>query len=186
MTTKEELRQIIRQRKRQHTVYELSFEKERQEESQYVKDQLKENAFFADADTLLLYAALPDEVETQMIINWLINEGKTVILPKVIDEHKMELRRYTGSSNMKKGSFGIMEPNGNLYTSYNDIDVAIVPGMAFDVDGNRLGRGKGYYDRLLVKIPNTYKIGICFSWQLVDHVPTDEHDVRMNSIICKK
>jgi 5-formyltetrahydrofolate cyclo-ligase len=62
--------------------------------------------------------------------------------------------------------------------------VTIIPGMAFDVEGHRLGRGKGYYDRFLAKLsPTTYKIGLCFRWQFVDQVPTDEHDIPMDEVI---
>ena len=84
---------------------------------------------------------------------------------------------------LQAGAFGILEPTGKLFTDYKKIDVAVVPGMAFDKEGRRLGRGKGYYDRFLRLLPNTYKIGICFSWQLVDHVPTDEHDILMDQVL---
>ena len=96
----------------------------------------------------------------------------------------MELRRYSGPADLQRGAFGIFEPTGELFTDYNTIDVAIIPGMAFDAKGHRLGRGKGYYDRFLAKLsPSTYKIGLCFSWQLVDYVPTDEHDIPMDEVI---
>ena len=84
---------------------------------------------------------------------------------------------------VQTGSFGIQEPTGELFTDYDTIDVAIIPGMAFDAEGHRLGRGKGYYDRFLSRVPHLYKIGLCFSWQLVDHVPYDEHDIKMDEVI---
>ena len=84
---------------------------------------------------------------------------------------------------LQAGAFGILEPTGKLFTDYEKIDVVVVPGMAFDKEGHRLGRGKGYYDRFLAKIRNTYKIGLCFPWQLVDNVPTDEHDILMDEIM---
>lgn len=77
-----------------------------------------------------------------------------------------------------------MEPTGELFTDYDLIDVAIVPGMAFDREGHRLGRGKGYYDRFLAQLPHIYKIGICFPFQLVDKVPADVHDILMDEVIC--
>ena len=95
----------------------------------------------------------------------------------------MELRHYTGKADLQQGAYGIMEPCGEVFTDYDSIDVAIIPGMAFDKQGHRLGRGKGYYDRFLSKIPKVYKIGLCFSWQLVDEVPCDEHDIIMDEII---
>ena len=97
----------------------------------------------------MLYCSLPDEVYTMDMIHRLHGEGKKIVLPKVISDCEMELREYDGDADLEVGSFGIMEPCGKLFTDYEDIDVAVIPGMAFDKDGNRLGRGKGYYDRFL-------------------------------------
>ncbi len=166
---------MIRQRKQQHSV----------DESSFVIDCLKENSRFSTAHTLLLYNALPDEVQTQQLIASLTAEGKTVVLPKVTSDTEMELRRYTGNSDLQPGPFGIMEPTGELFTDYDAIDVAVIPGMAFDMKGHRLGRGKGYYDRMLAQMPGIYKIGICFPWQMVDEVPSDEHDVLMDCVISR-
>ena len=137
----------------------------------------------ASSHTILLYNALSDEVPTQALMDQLVAQGKTVLLPCVINDTDMELRRYTGPQDLQTGSFGIQEPTGELFTDYDAIDVAIVPGMAFDAEGHRLGRGKGYYDRFLSRVPHLYKIGLCFSWQLVDHVPCDEHDIVMDEVI---
>ena len=172
--TKQELRKMIRQRKQQHSV----------DESSAFISQLKANSHFLHAHTLLLYSALPDEVPTQTLIDELVAQGKTVLLPRVVSDTDMELRRYSGPADLQQGAFGIMEPTGELFTDYAAIDVAIIPGMAFDDEGHRLGRGKGYYDRFLAKLPpTTYKIGLCFSWQRVNHVPTDSHDIPMDEVI---
>lgn len=174
MMTKKELRQMIRQRKQQRSLGESSA----------FISRLKDNSHFAHARTLLLYSALPDEVSTQALIDELAAQGKTVLLPRVISDTDMELRRYSGPADLQQGSFGIWEPTGELFTDYDTIDVAVIPGMAFDNEGHRLGRGKGYYDRFLAKLsPTTYKIGLCFSWQRVDHVPTDAHDIPMDEVI---
>ncbi len=175
MITKKELRQMIRQRKKEHSV----------DESSFVIERLRENRRFADAHTLLLYSALPDEVQTQQLIDELTAEGKLVVLPKVTGETEMELRHYTGSNDLEKGAFGILEPTGELFTDDGSIDVAVIPGMAFDTAGHRLGRGKGYYDRMLSRMPEVYKIGICFPWQIVDEVPSDEHDIVMDCVISR-
>ena len=135
------------------------------------------------ARTVLLYSALPDEVPTQQLIDQLVAQGKTVLLPRVVSDTDMELRRYTGRHDLQAGAFGIMEPTGALFTDYAAIDVAIVPGMAFDAAGHRLGRGKGYYDRFLSRIPQVYKIGLCFSWQIVGEVPCDAHDIVMDQVL---
>ena len=172
--TKQELRKMIRQRKQQHSV----------DESSAFINRLKDNSHFLHAHTLLLYSALPDEVPTQTLIDELVAQGKTVLLPRVVSDTDMELRRYSSPADLQQGAFGIMEPTGELFTDYAAIDVAIIPGMAFDDEGHRLGRGKGYYDRFLAKLsPTTYKIGLCFSWQRVDHVPTDDHDIPMDEVM---
>ena len=95
----------------------------------------------------------------------------------------MELRRYSGPQDLITGFFNISEPTGELFTQYADIDVAVVPGMAFDSRNNRLGRGRGYYDRMLPKLPQAYKIGICFDFQLLPGIPTDANDVAMDEIL---
>jgi 5-formyltetrahydrofolate cyclo-ligase len=81
----------------------------------------------------------------------------------------------------RSNRFGILEPAQAL-REIPPVDVVVVPGVAFDRRNNRLGRGKGYYDRLLATI-NTYKIGVCFGCQLLEHVPHDAHDVRMDRVV---
>ena len=104
-------------------------------------------------------------------------EGKNVLLPHVISDTEMEIWRFIGSEDLQVGPFGILEPTEERFTDYETIDVAIVPGMAFDRQGHRLGRGKGYYDRFLTKIPQTYKIGLCDPSSLLDFIPTDKNDI---------
>jgi 5,10-methenyltetrahydrofolate synthetase len=104
------------------------------------------------------------------------------VLPKVTGDETMELRRYSSQEDLAEGAFHIMEPVGDAFTDYDDIDVVLVPGMAFDAAGHRLGRGKGYYDRFLAAHPHLYKIGICFPFQRVAEVPTEDYDVCMNEV----
>lgn len=173
MTSKKALRQMIRLRKQEHSAAESSA----------LLAALQSESHFANARTLLLYSALPDEVQINPLFDGLIAQGKTILLPRVVSDTDMELRLYTGADSLQPGAFGIMEPTGPLYTDYAAIDVAVIPGMAFDADGHRLGRGKGYYDRFLPLIPRAYKIGLCFPWQLVDDVPADAHDIMMDGVI---
>ena len=94
----------------------------------------------------------------------------------------MVLRRYEGPDSLREGAYGILEPVGELFNDYSSIDLVIVPGMAFDHAGHRLGRGKGYYDRLLPQLTKAYKIGLCFDFQMTDNVPHDEKDVVMEEV----
>ena len=113
--------------------------------------RLESHALFRAAHTVLLYSSLPDEVDTHTFIRrW---EGrKRILLPVVVSDSELELRVYTGSSNMRRGAFNIDEPAGAAFTDYGSIDLAVIPGVAFDRHGNRLGRGRGYYDRLLARL----------------------------------
>ena len=142
---------------------------------------LEAHPAFRAANTILLYHSLGDEVDTHTFIKKWSSE-KRILLPVVVGDD-LELRIYTGPDDMTTGSYGIEEPTGEVFTDYAAIDLIAVPGVAFDRKGNRLGRGKGYYDRLLPRIPSAYKAGICFPFQLVEEVPADSYDVRMDIII---
>ena len=132
--------------------------------------------------TILAYWPLPDEVDIRPLLDHLVAEGKTVLLPRVTGDDSMELRRYTSREDLQEGAFHIMEPTGPLFADDQQIQLALVPGMAFDAAGHRLGRGKGYYDRFLAPRPHIYKIGVCFPFQRVGTVPVDDHDVVMDEV----
>lgn len=139
---------------------------------------------FACAKTILLYHSLPDEVFThEFAEKW--KDSKTVLLPVVIGE-ELELRIYTGKQDLAIGAYGIEEPAGTPFEEFNKIDFAIIPGVSFDASCNRLGRGKGYYDRLLPKLTSAYKIGICFSFQVCEQIPIEEFDMGMNAVLTEK
>lgn len=176
---KKELRNIIRDRKRQFSKQELG------ELSLAVLERLRQNAMFQSASRLLLYYSLPDEVDTHCLIDQLVDEGKQVYLPVVIDSEHMQIREYTGKQDLQEGSYHIMEPIGTLLPEdrYGELQVGVIPGMSFDPEGNRLGRGKGYYDRILTLTPHLYKIGMCFDFQKVAHVPTEATDIKMDAIV---
>lgn len=134
------------------------------------------------AKTIVAYHSLPDEVDTHALIDSLLADEKTVLLP-VVKADDMELREYRGRESLHKGAFGILEPQGTPFLEYEKIDVVLVPGVAFDAAGHRLGRGKGYYDRFLPKATNAVKIGVCFPFQVVNTIPFEPHDVACDKII---
>lgn len=142
---------------------------------------LEAHPAFQAAHTVLLYHSLKDEVHTHAFIEkW--QGKKNILLPVVVGED-LELRHYTGPKDLRIGSYGIEEPVGKQFTDYAQLDLAIVPGVAFDPQGHRLGRGKGYYDRLLPLLPHTYKIGICFPFQYIEHIPVEPYDIPMDEVI---
>ena len=177
--TKEELRRSVRRLKQQYTPAQL------EQLSQAVIARLRPR--LVEAQTILAYYSLPDEVCTRQLIDELIAEGKTVLLPKVLDAGRMELRRYTGPHDLTEGAYGIMEPVGEPFTDYALIDIALIPGMAFDAAGHRLGRGRGYYDRFLNSqwsmVNGQWLIGLCFDFQKVPVLPSDDHDIPVDIVI---
>jgi 5-formyltetrahydrofolate cyclo-ligase len=174
---KKDLRQYIRMQKQLFSAQQL------QDMSQSVIRKLLTHPRVKQAKTILMYYSLADEVDTHDAVNQLLAEGKTVLLPAVINDTEMEIRRYEGPQDLQGGFFDIMEPVGQLFSDYESIDVAVVPGMSFDLLCNRLGRGKGYYDRFLTKIPQAYKIGICFDFQKLPGIPTTENDIKVNEVL---
>ena len=182
---KQEIRKEIRNRKRQFSSSQL------EELSLSVLNKLSQDEHLQEAHTILMYYSLPDEVYTHTFIDHLVKLGKKILLPVVVDDKNMIIREYTGSQDLNEGAFHIMEPIGKIYPKekYRDIQLGIIPGISFDKQGNRLGRGKGYYDRFLQQAIGMYKIGICFGFQLWEgnnicpFIPTEETDISMNKVI---
>lgn len=177
MLDKNELRKIVRQKKREHSQEELAVL------SQKICRTVVDHPRVRQAHTVLAYYSLPDEVNTHELVMQLLGEGKTVLLPKVLGGGIMEIRQFKGPDDMCEGQMHILEPTGFLFTDYDQIDVAIVPGMGFDAAGHRLGRGAGYYDRFLSQAPHLYKIGVCFAFQQFPQVPVTLSDISMDEVI---
>ena len=146
-----------------------------------ILDKVEHLPEFASAKTVMLYWAMADEVQTaDFVIKWAAS--KRVILP-CVNGNDLDLRVFRGEEDLIAGeNFGIPEPSGQLFTAYDEIDLILVPGVAFDVENNRMGRGKAYYDKLLSSL-KAFKLGICFDFQLLQSVPTDEHDIKMDRIV---
>lgn len=176
MKTKKELRATISARKK-----ECCMQLKRQKSAE-IFEKLKNNERFRSAGTVLCYWSMPDEVHTHDFVAGAAG-GKRLLLP-VVSGDDLLIREFTGLSGMVEGeAFAIPEPDCNSKeVGIEEIDLVIVPGVAFDAGGGRMGRGKGYYDRLL-RGCGAYKIGVCFDFQIVDDVPKDEHDVPMDEII---
>lgn len=175
METKKELRRRMSALKRALP------EDEARRLSARIMDAVEACPAFEKADTVLLYYSLPDEVHTHDFVSrW--GNRKRILLPVVIGDD-LELRLYTGKDSLAPGPFGIDEPQGEPFDDYTAIGFVGVPGVAFSHSGARLGRGKGFYDRLLPKLTNAYKAGICYPFQLINEVPTEAFDICMDEII---
>ncbi len=175
MDSKASIRKQIRQLKTEQS------KETRQRESVKVFNELSQLEKFASSKVILAYWDMEDEVQINNFIEeW--HRRKTILLP-VIQGNHLVLKKYEGVSSLEENKhFKVLEPTGENYTDLEKIDLIIVPGIAFDKKSNRLGRGKGFYDRLL-NTTQAYKIGIGFSFQLIDKVPTETHDIPLNRII---
>ena len=170
---KKELRKQIKALKKQHTAEQLTAQ------SIAIMQKIESHPDFAKANIVMLYYSLPDEVHTaDFIAKW--RNLKQIILPTVVGDDIIPVK-LDADTTFTKGDFDIQEPQSVEYTG--GYDLIIVPGVAFDKNGNRLGRGRGYYDRFLCKHTDVKKIGICFDFQLVDEIPTEPTDIKMDEII---
>lgn len=155
---------------------------EKLQRSKIIMQRLEQLDRFRQAGTVLLYWSMEDEVQTHDFVNRWYKE-KRVLLP-CVDGDDLRLRQYTGPECLKAGEqFGIGEPTGPEFTDLEQVELIIVPGVAFDRKGNRMGRGRGFYDRLLKSTPKAFKVGVGFDFQLFDSIPTEPFDVPMDEII---
>ena len=136
----------------------------------------------------MLYMALPQEVQTTAILAESQRQGKRVTVPVVKPHGLVAAALPAGQPQFQPGPFSIPEPVVSTATAPpEDIDCVLVPGIAFDRHGTRLGFGKGYYDRFLPRLPDTTHVcGLAFSLQIVQHVPNMPHDVRMQSLVTER
>ena len=140
---------------------------------------------YIKSDTILIYDSLDDEISTDCIINRALADGKRVALPFCTDrEGNMDFYIIESISQLVSGSFNVREPDVNLCERLDNFDnsVIIVPGLLFDKKGNRLGYGRGYYDRFLSR-NRIFSVGLCYDEMLSDSVPNDSNDRKVDMII---
>lgn len=157
------------------------------ERSAPILDKLESYPDFIKAQNILFYWSMNDEVHTHITVQRLAAH-KNIFLP-VVDGDDLLIKKFNGVETLVAGeSFAIPEPSVDAEeTSIENIDLVVVPGVAFDRQGGRMGRGKGFYDRMFSKVTKKeqtpVKIGVCFDFQLIDSVPKEPHDELMNTII---
>lgn len=167
----------IRRRIKAHK--SLLDEQEKLDCAERVFNTVKDMAAFIMADKVLLYHSLPDELSTiKFIEQW--HNTKQFFLPRV-NGLNLEILPYD-RSRLHLGAFQIEEPDGDDTVDISDIDLVIVPAVAFDRKGNRIGRGKGYYDRLLSSC-RAITIGVGYDFQLVDEIDAEPHDVAVDFVV---
>ena len=156
----------------------------KEEKSCLITEKIINDSWYKDARVVAVYKSLQSEVDTTNLIKDCFEKGKIVLLPKVENDF-MNFYKVDENEILIKSKFGVKEPSGIKEKLYNPelIELMIVPGVGFDKENNRIGFGKGYYDKYLENL-NIKTIGICFKEQIVDKLPHDEFDIRMDKIIC--
>lgn len=181
--TKQELRIQIKKNLQTH---QSSFKAE----SFRICKKIISSDLYKTAKIILSYMALPDEVNLSQILTQAQNDKKKIFIPKVYSDAetlpKMDFFEITQNVSLTSGNFGILEPDSSNppfdFNNYQNERILIfVPGRAFSKNGERLGRGKGYYDNYLKnKLPNYITVGICFPFQIVNEIPVEPHDFKMD------
>ena len=163
-------------------------EKEVIEKSISIFNRLKSVDQFIIAKEVFTFVGTKCEPRTELLIEELLSK-KIVFVPKCTGNGEMKAVRIYRLDDLRKGKFGIKEPVENTIDEFGVTGkaVALVPGYSFDKDGNRVGKGKGFYDRWLSKNKNkVFSIGICFDFQLLDFIPRDNWDEKVNAVITDK
>ncbi len=171
---KAEIRGLDSQRRRVMTTDEVH------EGSHKIVEQIERMTCWKEAKTVMLYYPINNEVDLRALVKKYADE-KTFLLPATLSGHLIEVRQYVKGEPLVKGRFGIPEPKTPAWTG--DIDLILVPGVAFDKDCRRLGRGGGYYDRFLKRIKIKMKIGVCYDFQLHDDLPHAMFDQVMDRVV---
>ena len=170
---KNEIRRNVKNRKT------LLNEDDRVEAARAVFDRLERLAAFMLADNVLMYNSLPDELSTREFLEkW--SGRKHFFLPRV-NGVDLDILPYD-RTHMHLGAFRIEEPDGDDTVDLDTIDMVVVPAVAYDRHGNRVGRGKGYYDRLLSRM-KAVTVGVGYDFQLVDDIDVEPHDRRVGIVI---
>lgn len=163
----------------------LQKEENRSRKSKKIKDKLFRALVFKKAKRIMFYVAFGGEVNTEEMIKEARKLGKIIAVP-ASKKHRISIRPCILNEKvaLERGPYGICQPVLKRGVSLKKLDLVVVPGVAFDKQGNRLGRGKGCYDRLLKRLPkDTPTIGLAFDFQVMPSVPTLSHDVGVHRVI---
>lgn len=138
---------------------------------------------FQPSKTVALYKAIRGEVNLEPLFECCWQAGKRTAIPVFNAEHRIyEMAEITGSTRFETGHYGIQEPVNPALLDLSNIDLIAVPGVGFDPAGNRLGRGGGYYDRMLAQFSGA-AAGICFDFQVLETVPVSAHDIAVTHLV---
>ncbi len=163
----------------------LSLSKEKVDElSKNIANNIK-NTNILDYNNILLYSDFKNEVQTFEIISYLKNAKKNLYLPRCNTDLLTMEAVPIGDGKFTLNKYGIQEPPDKSKTE-PELDCAIVPGVVFDINGNRIGFGAGYYDKFFALHDSVLKIGLCYEFQLINKIHSESHDIKMDIIVTEK
>ncbi|HUC87239.1 MAG TPA: 5-formyltetrahydrofolate cyclo-ligase [Candidatus Saccharimonadales bacterium] len=157
---------------------------EREQASRVIIGRLLASEEYARAGTIFTYVTTPQEVDTRGLIEQAWRDGKQVAVPRLEDD-RIVAKCLTAWEELQPGLFSIPEPGGNATAiDTSNLDLILVPGLAFTCDGARLGHGRGHFDRWLATLPpSTPTVGLAFAFQLVDELPHEPHDICIQKVL---
>lgn len=148
-----------------------------------VQQRVLQTPIYQQAETLALYSPVRNEVFTEEIFQSALDHRKRIAYP-LVRGNEIDFIEVVRREDLQPGTFGVLEPCSGATIGVRDLDLLVVPGVAFDLAGHRLGYGKGFYDRALHLIAGQGRlIGLCFEMQIVNELPAQSHDVRMDLIV---
>lgn len=140
-------------------------------------------AEYVGAQTIVGFSAIQKEIDPAELLAGARASGKRVGLPRVVGD-LLELHEFRDVSELEEGSFGVLEPAASApVIAAADVDLVVVPGLAFDARGHRLGYGRAFYDRLLPGMPKAFRLGFAYDFQVVMELPDDAHDIPMHAVV---
>jgi 5-formyltetrahydrofolate cyclo-ligase len=151
---------------------------------------VKKLSMYERANTIMTYLSYGSEVITDFIVKSAIGEGKNVAVPVIKNPGDLYMQsvRIIRLEDADQLVYGIRQPEVNLddVVSKDSIDVVLIPGLAFDLSGHRLGYGKGYYDRWLKDVPVSKIVGLAYDFQITDKLPIEKHDLPIGTIVTEQ
>ena len=173
--TREEIRACVKKRREDASKIQAA------EMSARICERIVAMAEYLRAKRILCYAALPDEVQTGGLLREILRSGRQLYLPRTRGSD-LEIARVTAGMKMERGAYGVLEPVTDELAQIGEMDLVLAPGVAFDREGNRLGYGKGYYDRYLTKV-HAFCAGVCYTECVIESVPVGRCDVPMAALV---
>ncbi|HMO19214.1 MAG TPA: 5-formyltetrahydrofolate cyclo-ligase [Oligoflexia bacterium] len=171
---------------------------DREKLSRTISEYVINSSFWMSAKRICAYVSIGSEVPTSIILETALSDGKELFLPWVNSSSSLSFTRVSSLMDLERGVFGILEPKKSLRIEpektesgflsqvfpFSENDLILVPGVGFDMHGNRIGYGKGHYDRFLVSLSaSVLKVGLSFSEQIVPAIPAEPHDIPLDLIV---